>query len=119
MNWKCSDNKTKRLLALAAALTLAVFLTACSELLAEQQATLVLSDPPKLSETKLPDISPHLVKCIAKEPPTAATADKKVLALKLTADERKACAKAILAWYRQIQAANKLASSAETPKKKK
>jgi hypothetical protein len=63
------------------------------------------------TDTKLPDIPSHLVKCIEKEPPAANTADKKVLALKLTAEERKACAKAILAWYRQIQAANKQAAA--------
>ena len=82
------------------------------------QANAALADPPKLNETKLPDIPGHLVKCIEKEPPTATTADKKVLALKLTADERKACAKAILAWYRQIQTANKTAA-AETQKTQK
>ena len=76
----------------------------------------MLSDPPKLSETKLPDIPAHLVKCIEKEPPAANTADKKVLALKLTAEERKACAKAILAWYRQIQAANKQAAAGSQKK---
>jgi putative chitinase len=46
----------------------------------------------------------------------ASTADKKVLALKLTAEERKACAKAILAWYRQIQAANKQAAAGSQKK---
>src|SRR5262245_23740924 len=117
MNWTHSSTTTKRLSAAAAAMTLAVSLTACSELLAtETQAAAVLSDPPKLSETKLPDIPGHLVKCIEKEPPKADTADKKVLALKLTAEERKACAKAILAWYRQIQAANKQAAAGSQKK---
>lgn len=112
-----SNRNTRRLAMLALGLTLAVSLTACSELLAtETQAAAVLSDPPKLSETKLPDIPSHLVKCIEKEPPAANTADKKVLALKLTAEERKACAKAILAWYRQIQAANKQAAAGSQKK---
>jgi hypothetical protein len=112
-----SNRNTRRLAMLALGLTLAVSLTACSELLAtETQAAAVLSDPPKLSETKLPDIPGHLVKCIEKEPPAASTADKKVLALKLTAEERKACAKAILAWYRQIQAANKQAAAGSQKK---
>ena len=67
--------------------------------------------PALLNDAKTPDVPLHLVKCIEKEPPKAATADARVVNLKLTADERKACAKAILAWYKQIQAANKPAAA--------
>jgi hypothetical protein len=63
--------------------------------------------PPLSNDVKTPDIPKHLVKCIEKEPSKGATANEMVTNQILTAEERKQCAKAILAWYKQIQAANK------------
>ena len=63
---------------------------------------------------KLPDILAHLVKCVEAAPQHAAegkaTANEKWrLALHLTAEERKECARTILAWYKRLQAAVKAA----------
>jgi hypothetical protein len=64
----------------------------------------------------LPDVPKHLVKCIDSAPknPPEASADQKVTALKLNADERRACSKAILAWYKKLQAAEKAAGKKKT-----
>lgn len=67
------------------------------------------------SDVKTPDIPEHLAKCIMRDPKPGATADQVVANTLLTLDERKACAKAILAWYKQIQKANK--KTAEAGKK--
>lgn len=93
----------------------AAFLTGCSELLAEMNAQAKEPVPQVVqNDAKMPDVPPHLVKCIEAAPKPGATADQKVANLKLTADERKACAKAILAWYKTIQAANKQAAKPKT-----
>lgn len=65
--------------------------------------------PVAVNEVKTPDVPPHLVKCIEKQPAAGKTANEKVINTKKTADERLACARAILAWYKQVQAANKKA----------
>jgi hypothetical protein len=108
------------LLGQALAMTLAVSQTACSTLLEDvtgpnaalPPAVAAQANPAPLPAPKLPEIPPHLVKCVEtapKTPPTKdgkpATADQKVTALKLTADERRLCSKAILAWYKKLQAA--------------
>lgn len=50
----------------------------------------------------------NLVKCVeAVQQPKDKSANAKVAALHLTAEERKTCAKAILAWYKKLQAAEK------------
>lgn len=101
---------------------LAVCLTACSTLSenakqwsetakAEEAAKVVQSD------VHTPDIPKHLVKCLDKKAAKADSADQAVANELLTADERKACAKAILAWYKEIQAANKKAKVASAVRK--
>jgi hypothetical protein len=108
------------LLAQVLAMTLAVSQTACSTLLEDvtgpnaalPPAVAAQANPAPLPAPKLPEIPPHLVKCVEtapKTPPTKdgkpATADAKVAALHLTAEQRRECAKAILAWYKRLQAA--------------
>lgn len=65
------------------------------------------ANPTPPAAPKLPDIPAHLVKCIGTAPktPPGATANDKVAALHLTSEQRKDCAKAILAWYKRLQAA--------------
>ena len=114
-------------LAPALAMTLAVCLTACSDLLTDLDKTSLAIQPKEVaavavkSEPLHPDIPANLVACAtaAQKPPPAkdgktASADAKVNALKYTAEERRKCALAILGWYRKIQEANK---KAETGKK--
>lgn len=126
MIWKIFAAKwpllRRALLPLVVTLT-AVSLTACSTLLEDMTAAnaalppavvannAAVANPAPLPAPKLPEVPPHLVKCVEaapKTPPTKsgkATANEKVAALKLTADERKECARAILAWYKRLQAA--------------
>lgn len=93
-------------------------LTACSPLLADvnnhanfqppqeeaQKASLPASE---ITTSSLPDMPPDLVKCIDRRPKAGKTADEKVTALSQTAEQRRACMKAMLDFYRKIQAAEK------------
>ena len=116
MNSTSYGLKLRRYALLALVATIAVSLTACSDLLKEQDK-LASELAPKVvqNDVKTPDIPAHLVKCVQAPPKPGETANEKVVNLKLTAEERKKCAVAILAWYKEIQKANKTASAA--PKK--
>lgn len=50
---------------------------------------------------------PDLVKCIDRKPKAGKTADEKVIALNQTSEQRRACMKAMLDFYRKIQKAEK------------
>jgi uncharacterized protein YeaC (DUF1315 family) len=80
----------------------------------QAEATAELVPKVVQSDVKTPDIPAHLVKCIEKPPLAGKTADEKVTNLKLTAEQRKECAKAILAWYKEIQKANKKTAAVAT-----
>jgi hypothetical protein len=118
--------------ALALVTTLAVSLTACSDLLRDLDQTSDLTAPKQAapavakSEPTHPDVPPHLVACATatgiKTPSGAAkaakepvSADVKVEALRKASEERRKCALAILSWYKTIQAANKKAEAAQKP----
>lgn len=121
---KFAQSTLYSLSALALALTLGVSLTGCSSLSDEmagwsQAAKEVKAAEVVSSDVKTPDIPAHLVKCIQKDPKPGATADQYVANLQLTNDERKACAKAILAWYKDLQKANKRAEANTRPAVKK
>ena len=114
MKWTSSLTRCRRYTLAALALTLAVCLTACSMISDDAKAHTALAEAveapkkvPLANDVKTPDVPKHLVKCINKEPPKGKDANEMVTNQILTAEERKACAKAILAWYKQIQAANK------------
>lgn len=121
--------------ALALATTLAVSLTACSDLLRDLDQTSDLSAAKPAaqavakSEPTHPDIPGHLIACATATgmKPTAAaakkeaaapvvSADMKVAALQKQSEERRKCALAILSWYKTIQAVNKKAEAAQMPK---
>jgi hypothetical protein len=98
-----------------------VCLTACSDLLKEAEASQLVAAKPEVvapvvaaqSEAKrMPDTPPHLVKCIQRDVKKGETANDKVVALKQAAEERKACALAILAWYKSVQAEQKKVAAA-------
>lgn len=111
-------SRARQLRLAAVTAMLAVSLTACSDLLAEMNRE-QLSEAPKLAQAEaakpLPDIPPHLAKCVDKIAPPGKTANEKVLNLRKTDEERRVCARAILTWYRGLQNANKQAMAA--PKK--
>ena len=119
-------------LSTALAMTLAVFLTACSDLLTDLDQTSQLQ--PKAaavvavkSEPTHPDVPAHLVACAtatglktpggvvdaAKKP---ASADAKVAALQKQSEARRTCAIAIIGWYRKLQEASKKAEVATATK---
>lgn len=50
---------------------------------------------------------PELVKCINRKPKAGKTADEKVTALSQTAEQRRACMRAMLDFYRKVQKAEK------------
>ena len=107
---------------LALTLTAGVFLTGCSSLSEDVASWSQAQKEVKAAEVvsndvKTPDIPPHLVKCLQKDAKPGATADAYVANLQLTNDERKACAKAILAWYKDLQKANKRADVRPAVKK--
>lgn len=52
-----------------------------------------------------PDIPANLVKCIEKPTPPGKTADEKVRKELMTADQRRECMRAMLAWYKEYQKA--------------
>lgn len=109
---------------LALVTTLGASLTGCASLSDDVAVWSQAQKEAKVAEVvnndvKTPDIPPHLVKCIQKDPKPGATADQYVANLQLTSDERKACAKAILAWYKDLQKANaKATKRAEVQPKK-
>ncbi len=114
MSYSKFATSTRRFALRALVAMLAVCLTACSDYLKEWDNEALGQAQPKpapVAEAKpaTPDIPPHLVKCIEKTPPPGKTADEKVKAITKTDAERKACAKAILAWYKEVQKANKTA----------
>lgn len=82
----------------------------------EKAAEVAKAVPSKADST--PDVPENLARCVVKDPKPGATADQYVANMALTLDERKACAKALLAWYRSIQAANKKTAAATAPAKK-
>jgi hypothetical protein len=107
------------------ALTLAVCLTACSDLLANLDQTSQVGEQKQVaavavkSEPTHPDVPAHLVACATatglKSPAKdakAASADAKVAALQKLSEERRTCALAIVGWYKKVQAANKKAAGA-------
>lgn len=110
-----SSKKLRRPALLATLMTLAVCLTACSDLWEVSKAELPKDVAVLQNDARTPDIPAHLVKCINTAPKPGKTADEVVTNLKLTADERKACAAAILAWYKELQKANKKASTKPPP----
>ncbi len=73
---------------------------------------------PQKTEDATPDVPKHLADCIVKDPKAAANASQWAVNAKLTLAERKACAKNLLAWYKQIQKANKEASAASAKRTK-
>jgi hypothetical protein len=100
------------------ALTLAVSLTGCSsflELAQEAEAKQVVPAAAVAEAQPKPDIPPHLVKCIEKEKPVPAKATADALALhqKERAEFKKACGKAILQWYKEVQKADAAKATAK------
>lgn len=80
---------------------------------APQKANLLTGDAP----TILPDMPPHLVKCINNKPKAGKDANEKVANHIKAADERKACMKAMLDFYKQVQKQQKeRRASADPPK---
>lgn len=106
-SWKQNRwNSGPRLLAV----TLAAFLTACSttsesDSKAEAVKSKVYSDYRSLP----PDFPPHLVRCLTRRPEAGTTADQMVLNQSLALDERDACARNLLAWYKTVQGAGQKA----------
>lgn len=52
-----------------------------------------------------PELPPHIVKCLNKQPEPADNADAMVLNQLAADEERRACSLALLKWYRGLQAA--------------
>jgi len=95
----------------------AVCLTACSTLYAKKD------DAPEprfalVNDYRTPDVPPHLERCIKQQPKGGATADELVVNRMQTDAERKACAEALLKWYKDLQAANAGKKPPPMPEKK-
>jgi len=128
MNSKKPAQTWSRFAALPAALTLAASLMGCSSISEDVKTWGLASTPAQAAEvkaaetkvTELPDIPPHLQKCIDKKAKAGKSADQKVLNEIQSADEKRACMRAILAWYKELQAAEKArgkkTASADPPK---
>lgn len=102
------------------ALTLGASLTGCANFSEEAAAWNQQAKEQKAAEVvsgdvKTPDIPPHLVKCLMKDPKPGATADQYVANLHLTNEEKKVCAKQILAWYKELQKSQKKAQANTRP----
>ncbi len=67
---------------------------------------------PTKADEATPDMPEHLAKCIVRNPKPADNANQWVTNAKLNQKERTACAKNLIAWYKELQKANKEASAA-------
>ena len=82
----------------------AVCLGACSMLSAsgkEEPSVKIVSN-----DAHLPDVPKHLAHCVQKQPAAGDTADQMVLNRVEVDEERRACGRALLRWYTEVQAAN-------------
>lgn len=101
---------------------------AWSELKQETAVTQTVAEAAPEPKAATPNMPPEIERCVryglaaakvakAKKDGTKLSADELAIAAMKSADERAACARAVLAWYRTIQEANKKAAAAKGARK--
>lgn len=97
--------------ALVPAMMAGVFLTGCSTLsesVKEAQAKELAKAGAKVivsNDFRAPDVPKHLQKCAEQKPVPGTTADEVAINTMLNDEERAACYRALLKWYKGVQSA--------------